>query len=74
MSTHASLQKKQCQSLEEGLSIGRKEAVFAVCLHIDIDINEVMQFGSIITSLWSTTHKKVKSKLKDIKINYLPDT
>lgn len=32
MSTHASFQKKQCQSFVEGTSMGRKEAVFAVCL------------------------------------------
>lgn len=69
MSTHAYLQKKHCQSLEEGSWRRRQEAVFAVCLGIDRDINEVMQLGSILTLLhykqykptWGKSQKQIKS-------------
>ena len=81
MSTHASLQKKQCLSFEGGSEIGRKEAVFAVCLQFDTDVNEVTQHGSIIKEhkrsltllCCAQQAKKGRRISKANKINDLPD-
>lgn len=47
---HMHLSRKGSASHLRGVrgDIGRKEAVFAVCLPSDTDINEVMQRGAII--------------------------
>lgn len=52
---HMNVSKKSSASHLRKACEDRQEAVFAVCLRIDRDINEVMQRGSILTSLCSAS-------------------
>lgn len=58
---HMHLSRKSSASRLRRACKDRQEAVIAVCLRIDRDINEVMQHGSILTSLCSQQGEKAKS-------------
>lgn len=59
---HMHLSRKSNTSHLQRARGDRQKAVFAVCLRIDRDINELMQLGSILTSLSSVSQQGGKSQ------------